>query len=649
MRATMILLAATWLMCATPGGAAAQGTAETPAYIGSAACADCHQEETRDWQGSHHQLAWTPPDAAHVLGDFDDTAFTLNGITTRFTTRDGQYFIESDGADGSMTTWPVAGVAGIAPLQQYLIETEPGKLQSFDVVWDVEQARWYHLYPDQGLLAGDGLHWTGPYKNWNARCAECHATDFEKNFDPQAKTYASTQSEIGVGCEACHGPGEAHRDWALANGTYDPDRWAGLGDTALTMDFSAGAEAEIQQCAGCHSRREAYEDGNPLPGTAYHDAYRLSSLRQGLYHPDGQILDEVYVYGSFLQSKMYSKGVACTDCHNPHSARHVAEGNGLCTQCHSEAGNDRFPSLPLANYDDPGHHFHPAGSDGAQCRTCHMIERDYMGIDGRRDHSFRVPRPDLTLETGAPNACNDCHTDQSAQWAADTVSAWYPDSRHRGPHVAQVFAPAQRNPANSVEGLLGIVEHEDLPAILRATALDLLTQVSDPAIAARTEPFLSDPDPMVRAAAVASQRGAMQTDVAQRLVSRLSDPSRTVRMAAAREFLGLRIAHMPTDATQALNTSMTEWQQSIRNKADFPEIQLVLGGIGLTTRNMPAALSAFGDAVTLDPQLIDAWVMIARIHDALGDRQAARRTLDAAIVANPDDISLPLMRADLSD
>lgn len=278
-----------------------------------------------------------------------------------------------------------------------------------------------------------------------------------------------------------------------------------------------------------------------------------------------------------------------------------------------------------------------------------MIERDYMGIDGRRDHSFRVPRPDLTLETGAPNACNDCHTDQSAQWAADTVSAWYPDSRHRGPHVAQVFAPAQRNPANSVEGLLGIVEHEDLPAILRATALDLLTQVSDPAIAARTEPFLSDPDPMVRAAAVASQRGAMQTDVAQRLVSRLSDPSRTVRMAAAREFLGLRIAHMPTDATQALNTSMTEWQQSIRNKADFPEIQLVLGGIGLTTRNMPAALSAFGDAVTLDPQLIDAWVMIARIHDALGDRQAARRTLDAAIAANPDDISLPLMRADLSD
>lgn len=643
------ILTASCLFLTLPAARVMAQDARTPAYVGSAVCADCHQAETEAWQGSHHQLAWTPADATHVLGDFDDATFTLNGVTTRFSTQNGQYFIESDGPDGTLTTWPVAGVAGIAPLQQYLIETEPGKVQSFDVVWDVDQERWYHLYPDQGLLAGDGLHWTGPYKNWNARCAECHATGFEKNYDPQAAAYKSMQSEIGVGCEACHGPGEAHLDWALANDSYDPDRWSELTETALTMDFNAGAEAEIQQCAGCHSRREAFFDGNPLPGTPFHDAYRLSSLRPGLYHPDGQILDEVYVYGSFLQSKMYARGVTCTDCHNPHTAQTIADDNTLCTQCHSATGNDRFPSLPLADYDDPGHHFHPMGSEGAQCKTCHMIERDYMGIDGRRDHSFRVPRPDLTIETRAPNACTDCHSNQTAQWAADAVAGWYPDSRHKEAHFSQVIAPARLDAIGQVEGLMGIVEHTGLPGIVRASALDLLTQISTPAIADRIQPALSDPDPMVRAAAVTAQRGATQPDLAQRLTPLLSDPVRAVRIAAAREFLALRIARMPAGVTQALNEAMTDWQRSIRNKADFPEMQLVLGGIGLTTRNMTAALSAFGEAVEMDPQLVAAWTMIARIHDALGDRQAARDTIAAAVAANPHDIPLSLMQADLAE
>jgi tetratricopeptide (TPR) repeat protein len=278
-----------------------------------------------------------------------------------------------------------------------------------------------------------------------------------------------------------------------------------------------------------------------------------------------------------------------------------------------------------------------------------MIERDYMGIDGRRDHSFRVPRPDLTLQTGAPNACTDCHADQSAQWAADTVAAWYPDSRHRGAHFSQILAPARMNPAASVEALLGIVEHAALPGILRATALDLLAQVASAPISERTQPFLTDPDPMVRAAAIATQRGAAQPEIAQRLAALLDDPARTVRIAAAREFLGLRIARMPDRMTDSLNAAMTEWQVSIRNKADFPESQLVLGGIGLTTRNMPAALSAFGEAVEMDPQLVDAWTMIARIHDALGDRQAALAALDAAIAANPEEIPLSLMRADMAE
>jgi formate-dependent nitrite reductase cytochrome c552 subunit len=264
----------------------AQG-AVTPSYVGSETCADCHNEATSDWQGSDHALAWTLPGAKAVLGDFNNAAFEHRGVTSRFM-RDGNTFvIETDGPDGTMTQYPVAGVAGIEPLQQYLLETEPGKLQSFDVAWDTELERWYHLYPDQNLPAGNGLHWTGPYKNWNARCAECHATNFEKNFMQSSNSYQSTQAEIGVGCEACHGPGQAHLDWTVTGNLFNSSNWADVDVKGFVVDMLQGGETEVQQCAGCHSRREPFMAGNPLPGTPFHDAYRLSTLRDGLYHSDG--------------------------------------------------------------------------------------------------------------------------------------------------------------------------------------------------------------------------------------------------------------------------------------------------------------------------------------------------------------------------
>ena len=365
-----------------------------PDYVGSESCIDCHADIAEAWSGSHHALAWTDAEEANILADFDGTRFELGDMTAAFRLSDGTYAVTVTETDGTSTDYKIHSVVGVAPLQQYLLETEPGRLQSFDVVWDVEQGAWFHLYPDQDLPPDDGLHWTGPYKNWNARCAECHATGYKRNFGIQSQRYRSTQAEIGVGCEACHGPGAAHLAWA-----GDPDlpvEEDGLDPYGFSMSFDAAErDAYVGQCAGCHSRREPMADGNPLPGTPYHDAYTLSLLRPGLYEPDGQIRDEVYVYGSFLQSKMYAEGVGCANCHDPHSAELVAEGNALCTQCHSPAGNPDFPTLRKAAYDTPDHHFHEAESQGAQCISCHMAERVYMGVDGRRDHSFRVPRPDI--------------------------------------------------------------------------------------------------------------------------------------------------------------------------------------------------------------------------------------------------------------
>ena len=621
--------------------AAAEKT--VPDYVGSAACTACHEDAAADWAGSHHGLAWTAPGPETVVADFDGTTFDGNGMSVRFREDGSRYHAEVTESDGSRRDYRVHSVVGIEPLQQYLFETEPGRLQSFDVVWDTEKGGWFHLYGDDVIPPDDGLHWTGPYKTWNARCAECHATGYEKNYDPTTRTYASTQVEIGVGCEACHGPGGAHVAWAERwQTTREPPPPLG----GFTVDF-ADTEATIQQCATCHSRREAHGDGNPVPGTAYHDSYTLALLRPGQYEADGQILDEVYVYGSFLQSKMYASGVGCIDCHEAHTADLRAEGNAVCAQCHSPAGNPRFPTLRPANYDSPAHHFHEEGSEGAQCKSCHMVERVYMGNDWRADHSFRVPRPDLAAETGAPDACTTCHTDRTPDWAAATLRDWYPDSRHRGPHYGQILAAGRADPIAAIWDLASLAEDTKQPGIVRATALWLAAQGADAAAAERLAPLLDDPDPLVRASAVQVQRAAPPTDRVTRIVGLLGDPMRSVRIEAAKQMLDAPIARMPPAMEANFRRAMADWQGAMANRMDFPETHLVLGGVALTMRNIPAAEGAFREVTQLDPQRVDAWVMLVRIAAAARGPQAAREVLAEALAVLPDDATLRQFETEL--
>ncbi len=609
------------------------GAANAQSYVGSDQCTDCHVEEAEAWVNSHHALAWTEVGAGKMVADFDGTSFEHDGMSVLFDHGGEVPTAQVTEKDGVMTEYDVHSVVGIEPLQQYLFETDPGRLQSFDVVWDTENERWFHLYPDQDLPPDDGLHWTGPYKNWNARCAECHATGFEKNYDAQTRSYQSRQAEIGVGCEACHGPGSAHIDWV--NGRVLPE---GVGEAGFAMSWGNGqTEAEIQQCAGCHSRREAHEQGNPLPGTPYHDAYNLALLRPGAYHPDGQILDEVYVYGSFLQSKMYAQGVGCMNCHEPHSATLRAEGNGVCTQCHSPVGNPDFPTLARKDYDTPDHHHHPEDSAGAQCKTCHMIARVYMGVDGRRDHSFRVPRPDLGL---GQDACTDCHTDKDQPWAAAQIEGWFPDSTHRGPHFGSVFAPAMAGQADNPEGLLAIATDPSQAGIVRATAAYLLQPFGSRQVADATADLLTDADPLVRANAVTLQRQASPRDQVQRLEPLLSDPLRNVRISAAKEVLTIPPEAMTEEQRVLAGQATAEWQGAIANRLDFPETHMVLGGMALTFRNAPAAERAFREVVTLDPQRSEAWPMLVQLAQINRGPQAAREVVQEGLQRIPNDPNL---------
>jgi hypothetical protein len=275
-------------------------------------------------------------------------------------------------------------------------------------------------------------------------CAECHSTNLHKNYDVESDTYQTAWDALNVGCQACHGPGQAHVDWARSVADRPATWHRGRKDHYhLLVDFQAGNAAyQVDVCATCHSRRQRLRDRDQ-PGRPFLDNYRPMLLRQGLYHADGQQLDEVYEYGSFLQSKMYENGARCTDCHEAHTLKLKARDNEVCMQCHSGAGNPRFATLKHKSYDTPEHHFHKPGSPGALCINCHMPVKNYMQVQARPDHSLRVPRPDLSVRIGTPNACNGCHREKSAAFAAETVARWYGKERRREAHFGDVFALAR--------------------------------------------------------------------------------------------------------------------------------------------------------------------------------------------------------------
>ena len=427
----------------------ARSADETAGFMGVQACAGCHSAEVDAWKGSHHALAMQPATAATVLGDFSDAQIEHFGVVTTFSRAGDRFVVRTDGPDGATHDFEVAYTFGVYPLQQYLIGLSGGRYQALGIAWDSrprEQGgqRWFHLYPDQKLPAGDRLHWTGIDQTWNYMCADCHSTNLRKNYDPTSNSYMTGWTDVDVSCEACHGPGSSHvaamrspspgltdqnrmglLAWLKAT---DNGHWEMNPETGIARRTEPLVSGELDACAACHSRRKVIAR-NKAPGAPFLDSYLPAYLEPGLYHADGQIDGEVYEYGSFLQSRMHAAGVTCSNCHDPHSLKLRAADNALCAQCH----------MP-EKFDVASHHHHATRSAGAQCVNCHMPTRTYMVVDARRDHSFRVPRPDLSKAIDTPNACTQCHTDRAADWAAQKVAEWFPQGRQTTSHYGVALA-----------------------------------------------------------------------------------------------------------------------------------------------------------------------------------------------------------------
>ena len=622
---------------------------QSPAtYVGAPACAECHAAELKAWQGSHHDLAMQVASEQTVLGDFADAKFEFAGQTTTFFRRDAGYFVNTDGPDGKLADYAIKYTFGITPLQQYLIEFPDGRLQAMSISWDSRPAeqggqRWFHLYGDQKITHTDPLHWTKPSQNWNFMCAECHSTDLRRNYDVATDHFNTQWSDINVACEACHGPAANHLVWAKATERQrEADKTLGLvarfeSRAAWQIDATTGnarraeprkAQTELETCALCHARRAELLEGRQ-PGKPLADTHLPVLLTADLYHADGQMQDEVYNYGSFLQSKMHAQGVSCSDCHEPHSLKLRAPGSAVCAQCHA---TDKYAAV--------SHHRHAPDSAAAECVSCHMPVRTYMVVDPRHDHSFRVPRPDLSVSLGTPNACNDCHADQSAAWAADAVTRWYGAERKGLQKFAPALYAARTMQLDAPQLLTVVAGDATQPAIVRATALSELAPWLTPARFAVLNRGLDDPDPLVRIGALQGLEGIPPEQRWATAGPMLKDPVLAVRMTVVAWLLAAPPGQLQPAQRQALEQGIEEYLKVQMTNADRADARVNNALIWQYRGDVARAESELQTALRLDPAFTPARVNLADLYRAVGREADGERVLREGLSAFPEDASL---------
>lgn len=645
-----VLLLAT-AACEREAPVTAPATAAEAAYVGGAACVECHQEEAASWAGSHHDLAMQVADTETVLGDFSGTSFTHNGITSEFSRRDGAYRLRSDDADGRMAEFAVTHTFGVEPLQQYLIEMQRGRYQATTIAWDSHPPeaggqRWFHVYGEASVDSNDPLHWTGVFQNWNANCAFCHSTNLLKNYDPATDSYATSWSSIDVDCEACHGPGSLHvaaPERAPLQLAADKVNWVfAPGETVAHRQPAKVAVNELDTCARCHARRGQLVDAI-APGAPFLDGFRPAFLEAGLYHADGQILDEVYVWGSFVQSRMHAAGVTCSDCHDAHSAQLKAPGDAVCAQCHL-----------MGTYAAESHHRHQPDTDGARCVNCHMPARNYMVVDPRRDHSMRVPRPDLSVELGVPNACTGCHGDRDDAWAAAAVKAWYPEGRSGTPHYAQALHAGRNWSSDRAVQLRALADDTAAPGIVRGTAILLLAEQPDAAAVAAITRALRDDSALLRLAALQAL-AALPIDVRADLsIALLGEPLLALRLTAVEQLLPVR-DQLRQQQRELFDRALSEYRQSLAFNSDRAEGLLQQASLHSQFDEPGRAEALLQSAIARQPWMVAASVNLADLYRGSSRDAEALDLLERAVAANPEDpaghfgLGLALVRAGQSD
>lgn len=640
----LILLLPAYLLIKTYSQQPDRAAIEEPHFVGRETCIECHLPEYNDWVGSHHDRAMDIANDTTVLANFDNVTIEGNGMTHRAFMKDGKFMVNTDGEDGTMQDFEIKYVFGFTPLQQFLVEFDGGRLQTLPLTWNTLDSCWYHMvdsiYHNEDIHHDNWLHWTNQAQNWNSMCADCHSTNLQKNYDHVNDTYHTTWSEIDVSCEACHGPSSNHLKWA-ALPEYARDEYENYGLPIKTSGINN--EQYVDNCARCHSRRSSLGDFDYTTQNIHnHIIPNLPDVPT--WHLDGQILEEDYVYASFTQSKMYTKEreVQCNDCHNVHSGKLLFgdDYNALCLQCHT-----------ADVYDTPDHHFHKEAGmpgqavtsydgitydvgSGTLCINCHMHGGYYMGVDYRRDHSFRVPRPDLSIKYDVPNACNQCHADKSKQWAENYITKWYGENRTY--HFAQAFDDARNGSTESIQRLKGIINDELYPHNIRSLSVQYLGNYFQDTLKKEVDTYLSNLYPDMRLAAIRAIQLTAEDDL-NLLYPMLRDDTKAIRTEAARIISAAGLEQIPAKHKKAYDKAIKEYEEILIYNADFPIGKFNLANLYYNRGNYTEAETFYLKALQQDEELHFVKLNLAYLYNRTKKNEQAEFLFRDYLKHEPED------------
>ena len=592
-------------------------TASLEGFVGSSTCQSCHATEYKDWKKSDHYRAMEPANDSTVLGDFNNVTFAANGVTNKFFKKDGKFIINTQGDDGKNHDYEVLYTFGFFPLQQYLIAFPGGRMQSTRVSWDARDKKWFHQYGDQKIHHHDWVHWTGQGQNWNTMCASCHSTDLQKNYDFSKDVYNTTWKELNVTCESCHGPGGKHVDFVNSSEHKNGEH---IKNAGLLYAKNTNPQIQLNTCASCHARKA------DLSQTLIHSDEIVDNMipqiiSNEFYYADGQIREEDYEYSSFTQSKMFHNNVRCSNCHNPHSGKLVMAGNALCMSCHKP------------KYNTKEHHFHMVDTKGAECISCHMPVKTYMGVDNRRDHSFRIPRPDQSVVYGTPNTCTSCHKEKSPAWAAEAIKKWF--GPNRAYHFSDDLLPGSQLTDKSEKHLIKLLLDTASPEIARATAASYLANIVTRSSAEALTTALKDEKALVRYHAVRSLENYPADAWIQPAAQSLSDRVRGVRIAAADLFHRLPREAIPASARSKYAAADAENKKYLQYQSDFAVGNVMQADYDLQGGDQVNAILNYVRGLKKDSLMNYARLNLSAAYNSVGKNTEALATLKEAAAIDP--------------
>ncbi len=616
-------------------------------YSGSESCIQCHEKFYKLWKPSFHGQAMMPVNAEFIsIHQLPNSgSIDVEGHMFNVEFQDSAMVMYEREGDKLIKTYNILWAMGGHNVYCFLTPFEKGKLQNIPLAYDANGKTWFN-YPESGVRhfgeghpADEALPWKDAMYAFNTGCYSCHISQLSTNFDLFTQTYHTTWREAGINCETCHGPaGEHIRIFeSLKEGDKIPE------DIGLIRTSTFTQQQNIDACSPCHAKMNPITPSY-MPGDKYFDNYNVTTLEDLDFYPDGRSLGENYTLTGWMMNPCVEKSdLHCVTCHTSSGRdRNKDNPNNSCLQCHADKAENMEAHT--------GH----APEAGLTCLSCHMPKRQFVGRFMRSDHSFRPPMPETTIKFGSPNACNQCHTDKTAEWANKIVKA-----RANGNYQeetlkwAELIKEAREQDWTNVNEMYKYIINPETNVVVANSLIRLLAGCP---LESKNEVLvqaLNNKSELVRASAAYGLTGVATDKVKEALLKACSDEIRLVRIQAVSAVLMFPENSFSPEQLAVVKSAEKEYVTSMTSRTDNWSNYYNLGIYYQNQGETQQALQSYETSANLYPEAIMPLINSSVLYSYIGNAAKAKENLEKAVSVDPGNeaanLNLGLLLAEQGD